>query len=134
MNPKNVQCHFACYVLHLQEAVYQFQKNHKSLDGLRERKTSLIRMIENETDKLEREITDHCTEQVESLKECEKNLSVAMEKVMGLFCEFTKLNNSDVLKYKDVKRQLCQQVFYQDLQYQDKLRYFNLFHSLSKIR
>ena len=111
MNPEDIQCNFACYVLHLQEAVYQLQKNHKSLEGLRERKTSLIRMIENHTDKLEREITEHCKAQVASLKECENNLLVAMEKVTGLFCEFTKLKNSDVLKYRDINRQLCQQVF-----------------------
>lgn len=92
-------------------------------------------MIENDTDKLEREITEHCKAQVASLKECENNLLVAMEKVTGLFCDFTELKNSDVLKYRDIKRQLCQQVFcQQDLQYQDKLRYLNLFHSVSKIR
>ena len=68
-------------------------------------------MIENHTDEIEREITEHCKAQVEGLKECENNLSAVMEKITGFFCEFTKLKNSDVLTYRDNKRQLCQQVF-----------------------
>ena len=70
-------------------------------------------MIENHTDEIEREIAEHCKAQVEGLKECENNLLAAAEKITGLFSEFIKLKNSDVLIHRDNKRQLCQQVFRQ---------------------
>ena len=90
--------------------LHLFQTTHQTLNVLKERRALLGRLIDEQMTDIENKALNHYKMQATAINQQEQQLVEAIREVSSHSSDFTNVRNSDILREREVKRRLCQQV------------------------